>query len=133
MSEAARDVLIKMEIGGVYTTIAMVSATIELNGGATDTSDNQSPGQWQENEMNFGIRGLSLSGDAIVKGSAAEKALHGVWFNRTKPNFQAIVPGLGYYQGPFGVPTLKYQGGKEGEAKYSVSMVSAGEIVFTAE
>lgn len=134
VAQAARDVLIKLETSpAVFTTIAMVSASIELNGGAADVSDNQSPGQWQENEMNFGIRSLSLSGDAICKGSAAEKALHNVWFNRTKPNFQAVVPGLGTYQGPFGVPTFSFAGKKDGEATYSVSMVSAGEIVFTAE
>ena len=49
------------------------------------------------------------------------------------PSWQVrIVPDFGTFEGPFDITSIEYSGEYNGEAQYSMSFESAGQITFTA-
>lgn len=131
-AQKGREVLIKIDIGGVDTTIGgMRQKSMALNDSQVDVTDSDSAGRWRELLAAAGVKSMSISGSGVFKDTASEVALLTHWNAGTHPTMQFIVPSLGTFEGPFAV-NLQYQGQHDGELQFSASFDSAGEVTFTA-
>lgn len=132
-AQKGRDVLIKMEIASVYTTIGgMRQKSMRLADGHSDVSDSDSPGRWREMLAGTGLFSMSISGAGVFKDTASEGQVLAQFLAGATPNFQFIVPGMGTFQGAFVIAGLDSGGNHDGEVGFSTSFESAGEITFTA-
>lgn len=132
-AQKGRDVLIKMDIAGTYTTLGgLRQKSMRLSNGHSDVSDSDSPQQWREMLAGTGLKSMSISGGGVFKDSASEGALLTNFLASATPNFQFIVPGMGTFQGAFVITGMDSGGAHDGEVSYSVSFESAGQITFTA-
>lgn len=132
-AQKGREVLIKRDSGGgVFVLIGGIrQKSMSLNDQSTDVSDSESPGRWRELLTNTNIRSMSMSGSGVFKDSASEAGVLADKLAGTVTDYQFVMPGLGTFEGPFVCEQLQYQGQHEGEAQYSFSWESAGEITFT--
>ncbi|MDX2277718.1 MAG: phage major tail protein, TP901-1 family [Hyphomonadaceae bacterium] len=131
--QKGRDVLVKMDIAGTFTTIAGGRQTSgKLSDGNTDVSSNDSPGRWREMLAGTGVLSHAISLAGVFADSAAEAALVTNKLAAATPDFQFIVPGLGTFEGPYVIGEIEHAGNYDGEVTYSVSFESAGELTFTA-
>lgn len=132
-AQKGKEILIKAVIGGTPTTIGgMRSKSISLNKETVDVTDSDSVGQWRELLSGAGVKSASISGSGVFKDSAAEQQVRAWFFDDTMPTMQFIVPDLGTFSGPFDIPTLEYSGEYNGEAQFSMSFESAGQLAFSA-
>jgi TP901-1 family phage major tail protein len=131
-AQKGRDILLKMETSaGVFTTIGgLRSKSFRLNEGAVDISDGDSAGQWRELLEGADIRSCSISGSGIFKDTAGEAAVLAAKLAGTHPVFQLIFPSLGTISGKFMISSLDFSGNYNGEANYSLSLESNGEVTF---
>lgn len=131
-AQKGREILIKMQISGVYTTIAgMRQKSMRLSDGHSDVSDADSPGRWREMLAGTGLFSMSISGSGPFKDAASEAQVVTNFLAGATPNFQFIVPGLGTFQGAFVITGLDFGGDHQGEVSRSMAFESAGEITFT--
>lgn len=132
-AQKGRDVLIKMQISGTYTSIGgLRQKSMRLSNGHSDVSDSDSLGQWREMLAGTGLKTMSVSGGGVFKDSASEGTVLSNFLASATPNFQFIVPGMGTFQGAFVITGMDAGGGHDSEVSYSMSFESAGEITFTA-
>ena len=80
-----------------------------------------------------GVASMSISGSGVFKASAGEKACVARVLAGTIVDHQFVYPGLGTFEGPFQTTQAQLNGEYNGEAQFSLSFESAGEITFTAE
>ena len=135
-AQAGKDMLLKIGDGADaqgFTTVAGLRAkTISLNARTIDATNADSPGRWRELIEGAGVRSASVSGTGIFVDSAADETVRSVFFAQTRRDWQLIVPGFGIIEGAFLVTALEYSGRHDGEAAYSISLASAGQLAFTA-
>lgn len=136
-AQKGRDVVIKLDISGTFTTIAGIKqASGRISDGHTDVSSADSvteSARWRQMLAATGVKSMSLSGSGVFKDSAAEAALLTAKLAGAAKDMQFIMPGLGTFEGSFVLGDLEYAGNFDGEATYSMAFESADEITFTAE
>ena len=106
--------------------------TIRLNAETVDVTNADSANQWRELLAGGGTRSAEISGDGVFTDSAADESVRGDFFAGTLTEYTVTIPDFGTLTGPFQVTSLEYAGQHDGEATYSLSLASAGEIVFAA-
>lgn len=134
-AQKGREVLIKVDSDGAGTFLTiggLRSRSISLNSEQVDVSDGDSTGQWRELLENAGIKSGTITGSGIFKDSASEEDVRGYYFAQTLQDFQFIVPDFGTIEGKFQVASLDFAGEYNGEATYSMTFESAGELSWTA-
>ena len=135
-AQAGKDMLLKIGDGADpqgFTTVAGLRAkTISLNARTIDATNADSPGRWRELIAGAGVRSASVSGAGVFVDSAADETVRGVFFDQTRRDWQLIIPDFGTIEGAFLVTALEYSGRHDGEAAYSISLASAGQLAFTA-
>jgi TP901-1 family phage major tail protein len=134
-AQKGKSILIKVDSDGAGTFVTvggMRSKSITINKETVDVTDSDSAGQWRELLAGAGVKSISLSGSGVFKDSASEGKVREYFFDDTMPEMQLIVPDFGTFEGPFDIPTLEYSGEYNGEAQFSMSFESAGEVTFTA-
>lgn len=135
-AQAGKDMLLKIGDGADpqgFTTIAGLRAkTISLNARTIDATHADSPGRWRELIAGAGVRSASVSGAGIFVDSAADEAARSVFFEQARRDWQLIIPDFGVIEGAFLVTALEYSGRHDGEAAYSLSLASAGQLGFAA-
>ncbi len=136
-AQAGRDILLKIGDGGAPQAFAAVAGlrarAISLNARAIDATHGESPGRWRELLGGAGVRSAAVSGAGVFVDSAADETVRAVFFAQDKRDWRLIIPGFGALEGPFLVTALEYSGRHDGEAAYSLSLASAGEIGFTPD
>ena len=134
-AQKGRDLLVKLdETGsGSFVTVAGLRSTrISFNSETVETTTADSPGQWRELLAGAGLRSAAISGSGVFKDQAADAALRRVFFDAAIPAFRVVIPDFGTVEGAFQITGLDYAGTHDGEATYEVSLVSAGQLAFTA-
>ena len=135
-AQKGKDVLIKIGDGGeseMFTTVAGIRArTITLNAKTVDATDSDSAGRWRELLAGSGVKSVAVAGSGVFRDGAADVAMRQAFFDQAAGNWQLVIPGFGVFQGPFVIAALEYAGQHDGEATFSVSLASAGEVAFTA-
>lgn len=126
------DMLLRIADGeGGYEVLGGLRArTISLSSGTIDVT-NADSGGWRELLDCAGTRRADVSGSGVfVSDQAAERA-RALFFAGELADWQLVLPGTGTLEGPFQVANLDYAGDYRGEATFSLSLASAGQVTFT--
>ncbi len=132
--QRGKDILLKLEDpagSSVFITMAGLRArTISLNAKTVDTTNTDSVGEWRELLPGAGVKSLSVSGSGVFTDSAADEAIRSVFFSQEARKWQIIIPAFGALEGAMQIAALEYAGEFDGEAVYSLTLASAGNITF---
>ena len=129
------DVLIRVDSTGLGVFVAVGgirSKSISLNAETVDISDGDSTNKWRELLAAAGMKSATITGSGVFKDSAGEEDVRGYFFSQAIEDYQFVVPDFGTIEGPFQVTAIDYAGEYNGEATYSMTFESAGELTFTA-
>jgi TP901-1 family phage major tail protein len=133
-AQKGKDLLIKIGDGGETETFATVAGlratTLAFNAQTVDITNADSASAWRE-LLDGGVKSATLSGNGVFKDAASDESLRAAFFNQTLANFQIVIPSFGTVAGPFKITALQYDGPYDGEVKISLSLASAGALVFT--
>ncbi|PHR60845.1 MAG: phage major tail protein, TP901-1 family [Robiginitomaculum sp.] len=135
-AQHGKDILLKIEEpsgSATYVTMAGLRArSISLNAQAVDVTHTDSPNAWRELLPGAGVKTASVSGSGVFKDAAADELVRAAFFAQDIRNWQIIIPDFGSLTGPFQIAALEYAGDFDREAVYSLTLSSAGAIVFAA-
>ena len=130
--QAGQDVLIKLEDGitpGNYISVAGIRAkTISLNAGLVDATHTGSAGGWRELLSGAGVKSVRVTGSGVFRDETSDTRMRNVFLARETANWQLIVPDFAEFTGPFQISQLTYGGEFDGEAVFSITLESAGEV-----
>lgn len=134
-AQAGKNILIKHDSDGAGTFVTlggMRTKSMTINRETIDTTDSDSVNLMRELLAGGGVASMSISGGGVFKESAGEKACIGRVLSGAIVDHQFIYPGLGTFEGLFQTTQAQLNGEYNGEAQFSLSFESAGEIAFTA-
>lgn len=130
--QAGQDVLIKLEDGvtpGNYISVAGIRAkTLSLNAGLVDATHTNSAGGWRELLSGAGVKSMRVTGSGVFRDEASDTRMRNVFMAREAANWQLIVPDFAEFTGAFVISQLTYGGDFDGEAVFSITLESAGEV-----
>lgn len=113
-------------LGGLRTK------AFSLSSGTVEVTHAESAG-WRELLPCGGIRQASVSGNGVFLNDAAGARARDLFFSHVHVIWRLTIPGVGQLEGPFQITNLDYAGEFRGEATFSVTLASAGEITFVPE
>lgn len=132
--QAGRDILLKIfnnETNPEFIIIGGLRArTIALSAKTIDGTSSQSAGNWRELLPNAGLKEATISGAGVFKDSQSDALVRLAFFNQEARNWQLLIPSFGQLEGQFIISQLEYAGNYDGEATFSMTLVSAGELGF---
>lgn len=132
-AQKGKDLLIKIEQSGVYTSVAGLRAKrISFNAETVDITDSESAGRWRELLGGSGVQRASLSGSGIFKDAASDELVRNAFFASEINNWEITIPDFGTITGTFQITALEYSGQHNGEVMFDAALESAGEISFGA-
>lgn len=132
-AQMGKDLLLKVDTGSGYATVAGLRATrIAFNAETVDVTHVGSTGRWRELLAGAGLRSASISGSGVFLDASTDATMRQAFFDGSVPSFQVIVPDFGTVEGAFQITALEYSGQHDGEAVYEVSLASAGALNFVA-
>lgn len=136
-AQAGRDLLVRIanpDGPSPYVTVAGLRArTLTFDAGVIDVTTADAPGGWRELLAGAGLRTASVSGSGVFVDARADARLRDAFFTGASPAFQIVIPDFGLVEGPFQVSALEYAGRHDAELAVSMTLESAGPIVFTPE
>lgn len=132
-AQAGKDLLLKLDAGAGFVTVAGLRATrISFNAATVDVTSSESADRWRELLSGGGVRAASISGSGVFKDAAADEQIRAAFFAGTVLSWQVVLPDFGAVEGPFQITALEYAGDHDGEASFELSLASAGALTFTA-
>ncbi len=132
-AQKGKDLLLKIENGGGFTTVAgLRTKRLAFNSATVDITDADSAGRWRELLGGSGVQRASLSGAGIFKDAQSDGLIRTAFFGGSVTSWQVAIPDFGTVQGPFQVTSLEYTGNHDGEVTFEIALESAGAIAFTA-
>jgi TP901-1 family phage major tail protein len=135
-AQAGRDILLKLSDGAptpAFISVAGLRArTIALAAKPVDGTAADSPGAWRELVPGAGLKEVTVSGSGVFRDSASDALIRTTFFAQDRRSWQLLIPDFGTLSGPFVVSALEYGGTHDGEATFSITLSSAGEITFGA-
>ncbi|MAC89224.1 phage major tail protein, TP901-1 family [Maricaulis sp.] len=134
--QSGRDILIRIGDSAdppVFTSAAGLRLkTISLNARLVDVTNADSVGGWRELLDGAGLKTCAVSGSGVFVDAAADARIRQAFFDRSADSWQLLIPDFGTLTGAFQVAALDYAGRHDGEASWSMSLASAGPLVFEA-
>ena len=116
-----------------YNTVAGLRArSIRFNADLVDATTAESPQAWRELLEGAGLKRVDVRGDGLFVDAASDLRLREAFFNQETAAFELVAPDFGVMTGRFIVSQLAYAGAHHGEATFSITLASAGEITFSA-
>lgn len=133
-AQQGRAVLVKVESApGVFATVAgLRTRAIQLSATGADATNADSEGAWREILAGAGVKSASVTGAGVFKDAASDGLLRAAFFAGETPAFQIVVPDFGTIEGPFHIAALEYAGAHDGAATFSITLNSAGALIFEA-
>ena len=130
-AQKGKDLLIKIDDGGSYVTIAGLRARrLAFNAEAVDITDAESAGRWRELLGGAGVQRASLSGGGLFKDQTSDALARAVFFAGEIRDWQVTIPDFGTVTGPFQIIALEYAGRHDGEMTFEIALESAGAVAF---
>lgn len=112
-------------IGGMRTTAWTInSETVD-----TTTADNVN--KWRELLANAGIKNMSITMSGVLDGVDAHKTMVADVIAATVDIYGLIVDDFGSFEGAYQLTTVESSGEYNGEATFSITLESGGDITFT--
>ncbi|WP_409894913.1 phage major tail protein, TP901-1 family [Hyphomonas sp.] len=133
-TQRGRDILLKISHGGAgFVTLAGVRASrIELRSAQVDATGADSPEAWRELLAGAGTKTARVSGRGVFRDAASDARMRAAFFAGETPDWQLILPDFGVLEGAFQISELSWSGSHDGEAEFSVTLESAGQLTFEA-
>jgi TP901-1 family phage major tail protein len=132
--QRGRDVVIAIGDGGepeFFFTVAGIRArTIALSARPVDATTAQSPQAWRELIAGAATKRIEVAGSGMFWGAEADERVRAAYFAGETPTMHLLIPGFGALEGPFAIAELAYGGEQDGEATFSIRLMSAGAIAF---
>ena len=133
VAQKGKDILLKIDNGGTYATVAgLRSKRLAFNAETVDGTDSESAGRWRELLGGAGIQRASVSGAGIFKDQASDALVRAAFFAASVLNWQVVIPDFGVVTGAFQVTALEYSGQYNGEVLFEIALESAGALSFAA-
>ncbi|MFC3075847.1 phage major tail protein, TP901-1 family [Shinella pollutisoli] len=133
VAQKGRDLLLKIENGGSYATVAGLRAKrLSFNAQLVDVTDGESAGRWRELLGGAGVQRAAVSGSGIFKDQASDALVRTRFFAGTVASWQIVIPDFGTVTGPFQIAALDYSGAHDGEVLFEIALESAGALAFGA-
>ena len=130
--QAGQDVLIKLEDGvtpGNFISVAgMRAKSIALNAGLVDATHAGSAGGWRELLAGAGVKSIRVTGSGVFRDETSDARMRNIFMSRDAVNWKLCVPDFAEMTGPFLISQLTYSGDFDGEAVFSMTLESAGEV-----
>ncbi|TWF57001.1 phage major tail protein, TP901-1 family [Neorhizobium alkalisoli] len=131
VAQKGRDLLLKIDNGGTFATVAgLRSRRLAFNAETVDVTDAESAGRWRELLGGAGVQRASLSGAGIFKDQASDLLVRSAFFAGSILSWQVVIPAFGTVTGPFQVTALEYSGEHDGEVRFELALESAGALTF---
>lgn len=120
--------------GGVFTNLAGQRTTsFTLNGESVDVTTKDSAGQWRELLGGAGTVSMDISGDGVFQDNSNLTQLHTDLVAReVERKYQIIFESGDIFEGKFQPTTFDKSGVFNGEDTFTLTLLSNGEITFTA-
>ena len=134
-AQKGKDLLIKVDLtgSGNFQTVAGLRATrLAFNAEQVEVTSLDSQGGWRELLAGAGVKSAALTGSGVFRDAGTDERARQIFFAGETPDFQVIIPGFGTVAGPFQITALEYSGDHNAEARYELSLASAGALSFTA-
>lgn len=137
--QVGRTLLIKKSNGDSPETFAIVcgfkARSFSLSSNEVDTTvpDCDDPGAVVQKTSTPGIADRTFTGSGLFDNDAVGKAVADAARLGEVHNYQVIVPGYGYFQGPFIITDFQWSGDMEGNMEFSCTFKPSGALDFTAE
>ena len=133
VAQKGKDLLLKIDNGGSYVTVAgLRSKRLAFNAETVDATDAESAGRWRELLGGAGVQRAAVSGSGIFKDQASDALVRSVFFAGSIADWQIVIPDFGTVSGPFQVAALEYSGAHDGEILFEIALESAGALAFGA-
>lgn len=131
-AQKGKDVLIKIAVSGSQVTVGgLRSSTITLNDEMVDITTKDSSGK-REILGGAGINSVTFAGSGVFTDSTSEQQLRTNFGTGSLSAMSFIIPDLGTYAGNFLITTLEFAGEHNGEATFSLTAESSGNVSFSA-
>jgi TP901-1 family phage major tail protein len=134
-----KDFLLQVDKGsGTFETVAgLRSKSIALNGEAVDITSHGS-NQWREILANGGVKSVSVSGSGVMNDDDSVAILRTYFLAGTLAQYKLRFVYSGdtndyWFIGYFLITSFEMSGEYNGEATWTVSLESSGEITYEAE
>jgi TP901-1 family phage major tail protein len=130
-AQKGKDLLLKVEDGGAFVTVAGLRARrIAFNAQTVDVTDSESTGRWRELLAGAGVQRAAVSGSGLFKDAASDTLVRSLFFAGGIAAWRLIIPDFGEIEGPFQIAALEYAGQHDGEVTFEVALESAGQLSF---
>lgn len=134
--QTGQDLLLRLSDGGQpeqFVTVAGIrSRELVLTARPVDATSADSPGGWRELLVAASQRAARIEGRGIFRDSASDARVRVAFFSGQPARWQVVVPGQGRLTGPMQMTSLSWSGPQDGVASFSVTLESAGALVFEA-
>lgn len=114
-------------IGGFRTR------SFSLNGETVDVTTADDTDRWRRLLPATGVQSMSFTGSGVVKDVATQQQMVTDQIAATTDTYTFTFPGLGAFTGLYQLPTFTADGPYNGEASFTATWESGGQITFTAE
>lgn len=132
-AQKGKDLLIKVDEGGTFVTVAGLRAKrLAFNAETVDVTDAESSGRWRELLAGTGVQRASISGSGIFKDAGSDELVRSAFFNSEIKDWEITIPDFGVVTGLFQLTALEYSGQHNGEISFEATMESAGYLSFGA-
>ncbi len=130
--QRGRDVLLKIqnETGQFITVAGIRTKRLQLASGLVDGTNADSPEAWRALITGAGVKSARLTGAGIFKDKASDGQMQMAFFAGSIEIWKLILPDFGEMTGPFQITELTYSGDHNGEAGFSITLESAGQLIF---
>lgn len=130
--QRGRDVLLKLadEAGNFITVAGIRTKTLQLSAGTVDGTNTDSPDAWRELVSGAGVKSARLNGSGVFKDQASDARMREIFFSGSVARWLLILPNFGEIEGPFQISQLSYSGEHDGEARFTLTLDSAGALGF---
>lgn len=135
--QAGKDILLRigdaLEPQSFQAAAGLRLKTISLNARTIDVTSADSPQGWRELLAGAGVKSCTVSGAGIFVDAASDAEVRQAFFDQALKDWQLVIPDFGVIEGRFLVAALDYSGRFDGEAAWSMTLASAGALIFTAQ
>lgn len=130
---ASKGLLFLLQVlDGTYQTIGGLQATsFSLNAEEIDITS-YDDNYWKTLLDEAGIRSVALSGNGVHKNGAPIEKVRANALSGTLTGFKIIDGNNDYWTGSFKITAFELSGETSGALMYSISLVSSGEVSYTA-
>lgn len=133
-AQSGKDIVVSFKDGtGTYQILAgLRNRGIRLNAEAVDITNADSVGSWRELLDVAGVHTATMTGDGVAVDEAADGALIAAHIGGNVRDGKILVPAIGTFEGKFKVTAYELAGVFNKEVTRTLTLESAGQIVFTA-